>query len=138
MAGTTGLEPATSAVTGQRSNQLSYVPRRIFCVAWTGFTVLCNNSLSLSEDDAQVVPTPPDCFPVYPDVSSLLALSAKSNKKMDAPERSVHRCLRLFYQESFTSGRTPVPSTRTAYRAAGLRSSASRMVGATCAVPTAA
>ena len=25
MAGTTGLEPATSAVTGQRSNQLSYV-----------------------------------------------------------------------------------------------------------------
>ena len=31
MAGTTGLEPATSAVTGQRSNQLSYVPRRIFC-----------------------------------------------------------------------------------------------------------
>jgi hypothetical protein len=36
MAGTTGLEPATSAVTGQRSNQLSYVPqvlRRIpYCI----------------------------------------------------------------------------------------------------------
>ena len=30
MAGTTGLEPATSAVTGQRSNQLSYVPRLFF------------------------------------------------------------------------------------------------------------
>jgi hypothetical protein len=30
MAGTTGLEPATSAVTGQRSNQLSYVPRHSF------------------------------------------------------------------------------------------------------------
>ena len=30
MAGTTGLEPATSAVTGQRSNQLSYVPSLLF------------------------------------------------------------------------------------------------------------
>ena len=30
VAGTTGLEPATSAVTGQRSNQLSYVPRLFF------------------------------------------------------------------------------------------------------------
>jgi hypothetical protein len=30
VAGTTGLEPATSAVTGQRSNQLSYVPKIVF------------------------------------------------------------------------------------------------------------
>ena len=28
MAGTTGLEPAASAVTGQRSNQLNYVPAK--------------------------------------------------------------------------------------------------------------
>jgi hypothetical protein len=30
MAGTTGLEPATSAVTGQHSNQLNYVPSAPF------------------------------------------------------------------------------------------------------------
>ena len=30
MAGTTGLEPATSAVTGQHSNQLNYVPSLLY------------------------------------------------------------------------------------------------------------
>ena len=29
MAGTTGLEPATSDVTGRRSNQLNYVPESV-------------------------------------------------------------------------------------------------------------
>ena len=33
MAGTTGLEPATSDVTGRRSNQLNYVP------AWVTLTL---------------------------------------------------------------------------------------------------
>ena len=49
MAGTTGLEPATSAVTGQRSNQLSYVPR-LFC-----------NNLSLfhiEQADTNSLPSP--------------------------------------------------------------------------------
>ena|ERR1700733_10153075 len=35
VAGTTGLEPATSAVTGQRSNQLSYVPKSCRSTTWT-------------------------------------------------------------------------------------------------------
>ena len=35
MAGTTGLEPATSAVTGQRSNQLSYVPTMYYYICQT-------------------------------------------------------------------------------------------------------
>jgi hypothetical protein len=34
MAGTTGLEPATSAVTGQRSNQLNYVPFNYLRIFW--------------------------------------------------------------------------------------------------------
>jgi hypothetical protein len=33
MAGTTGLEPAASAVTGQRSNQLNYVPNLLHRLA---------------------------------------------------------------------------------------------------------
>ena len=42
MAGTTGLEPATSAVTGQHSNQLNYVPSAI------------NNLVSLTDLTAHV------------------------------------------------------------------------------------
>ena len=45
MAGTTGLEPATSAVTGRRSNQLSYVPtaKSMPCAQpqWDGFCGNC-------------------------------------------------------------------------------------------------
>src|SRR6266704_5268768 len=42
MAGTTGLEPAASAVTGQRSNQLNYVPTLFASGYWEtlGFPVL--------------------------------------------------------------------------------------------------
>jgi hypothetical protein len=34
MTGATGLEPATSAVTGQRSNQLSYAPSSCLEGGW--------------------------------------------------------------------------------------------------------
>ncbi len=79
MAGTTGLEPATSAVTGQRSNQLSYVPklldtrinvtlhraifsfRSILTVAaptpssgWMTADLYATTRFSLSEDDGPV------------------------------------------------------------------------------------
>jgi hypothetical protein len=41
MAGTTGLEPATSAVTGQRSNQLNYVPfNNLQTLQWAKLTHL--------------------------------------------------------------------------------------------------
>ena len=52
MAGTTGLEPATSAVTGQRSNQLNYVPRvAIRIVEWWAVTDL-NRGPSRCKRDA--------------------------------------------------------------------------------------
>ena len=44
MAGTTGLEPATSAVTGQRSNQLSYVPKKL-----CNYLDICHIELSVSQ-----------------------------------------------------------------------------------------
>jgi hypothetical protein len=44
MAGTTGLEPATSAVTGQRSDQLSYVPKIVF-----NNLVICHIESSVSQ-----------------------------------------------------------------------------------------
>ena len=45
MAGTTGLEPATSAVTGQRSDQLSYVPKIVF-----NNLVICHIESSVSKN----------------------------------------------------------------------------------------
>jgi hypothetical protein len=45
MAGTTGLEPATSAVTGQHSNQLNYVPT---CSSATTLEPMLNSPRILS------------------------------------------------------------------------------------------
>jgi hypothetical protein len=50
MAGTTGLEPVTSAVTGQRSNQLSYVPRR----SYYSQLILCHERMNDFEASAYV------------------------------------------------------------------------------------
>ena len=54
MAGTTGLEPATSGVTGQRSSQLNYVPglgldesRIPLRLGWSGFP---RKAFSVSRD----------------------------------------------------------------------------------------
>jgi hypothetical protein len=73
--------------------------------------------------------------------STLAAVRGLTNKTEDAPGRSVlcqlPPCLRASYWR-LTSGRTLVPSARTAYSSAGLMSSALRMVGATWAVPTSA
>ena len=52
MAGTTGLEPATSAVTGQRSNQLSYVPR---CACRSGYKVKVEASGGIRIDTIRAV-----------------------------------------------------------------------------------
>jgi hypothetical protein len=37
MAGSTGLEPAASGVTGRRSNQLNYDPKNEFWKLWSAF-----------------------------------------------------------------------------------------------------
>jgi hypothetical protein len=49
MAGTTGLEPATSDVTGRRSNQLSYVP-----AGWSLRSLTKISHLPLPESDNRI------------------------------------------------------------------------------------
>ena len=60
MAGTTGLEPAASAVTGQRSNQLNYVPSLFFigladnpvtCTASADFLLLCKDAKTVYQEE---------------------------------------------------------------------------------------
>ena len=46
MAGTTGLEPATSDVTGRRSNQLNYVPALCYVL-----NVACGFRLAKERDE---------------------------------------------------------------------------------------
>jgi hypothetical protein len=48
MAGTTGLEPATSAVTGQHSNQLNYVPFFQLLAAHLWLAIYCSFASNVS------------------------------------------------------------------------------------------
>ena len=63
MAGTTGLEPAASAVTGQRSNQLNYVPTRQINEIRIASVYAGMRNLHDCTDLSH--PTP-DCLPVGP------------------------------------------------------------------------
>jgi hypothetical protein len=59
MAGTTGLEPATSAVTGQHSNQLNYVPNRLEKpreALHLAFPVICAASLPARTRETVTIP----------------------------------------------------------------------------------
>jgi hypothetical protein len=55
MTGATGLEPATSAVTGQRSNQLSYAPARTPAYPNMGEDAVTGTKLAGQPGDCHVV-----------------------------------------------------------------------------------
>src|SRR5580704_11888156 len=62
LAGTTGLEPAASAVTGQRSNQLNYVPSLFFFVR-EAFGFLCfDRSIEHGKGTGSPCPNPARAF----------------------------------------------------------------------------
>ncbi len=74
MAGTTGLEPATSAVTGRRSNQLSYVPSS-FLRLWISLRTCFNARL-------QTIATRNICpYPVNQIVPNKSGASPKSHPR---------------------------------------------------------
>jgi hypothetical protein len=63
MAGTTGLEPAASAVTGQRSNQLNYVPTLPSWIPKNRSSCPCSaNSVTKGRSVANRWATLPLCF----------------------------------------------------------------------------
>ena len=81
MAGTTGLEPAASAVTGQRSNQLNYVPF-LLCLP------LSETRVSIGFPRVQSIPCVACCNPVKPnsEVSGHRAKPLSTNCRTGEPQ----------------------------------------------------
>jgi hypothetical protein len=91
MAGTTGLEPATSAVTGQRSNQLNYVPRITNrFVGWWAVTDLNRGPSRCKRDALTAELTARHSFmltePTHriPDARSIIRIAKNENKSLPA------------------------------------------------------
>ena len=61
MAGSTGLEPAASAVTGQRSNQLNYDPAFVYIGLAETRVALANRPTARAGDIEAIVTRPFDC-----------------------------------------------------------------------------
>jgi hypothetical protein len=53
LAGTTGLEPAASCVTGMRSNQLNYVPNLLYARGFPYGWLSVANGVTSREDDSE-------------------------------------------------------------------------------------
>ena len=57
LAGATGIEPATSDVTGRRSNQLNYAPHSFFVLSYkTKYIIAHPNKISRASTAAKLVP----------------------------------------------------------------------------------
>jgi hypothetical protein len=91
MAGTTGLEPATSAVTGQRSNQLNYVP--------TLFSYLYRK---------------PACLVAFLRFNRFACVAGFNPEKriptlMDTMDTKLNRCPKMFCRQTPTQSSCPCP-----------------------------
>src|ERR1700733_7995068 len=130
MAGTTGLEPAASAVTGQRSNQLNYVPtcqinqmrdRQFLCSVERFHTVhgialvaqksaipvrtgpksrLSPAPVPCANPFAQIAPGGPDCSQPGRNRQQNRSKSAQKYPNSFSQNTEERRALRYFFDES--------------------------------------